>query len=81
MNQSNFFEFMSKYICLEELEAVGIISISVILGLIITSIMIKNGERYGKTLDSAIQKKKNGQTLTEKEKRIFEDFENYKNNF
>lgn len=81
MNQSDFLNYMSNFIDIEEIEAICILLFSLAIGFVIFQVVSFYGCQYEKNFESAIQKQKKGQELTKKESRILSDFDRYKNNF
>ena len=81
MNQSDFLNYMSNFIDIEEIEAICILLFSLAIGFVIFQAFSFYGRQYEKNLESAIQKQKKDQELTKKESRILSDFDRYKNNF
>lgn len=81
MNQSDFLNYMSNYIDIEEIKAICILLFSLVIGFVISKAFSFYGRQYEKNLESALQKQKKGQELTKKESRILLDFDRYKNSF
>ena len=76
MNQLTFIEYMNQFI---DLESFCVFFISLIIGLAIFSIASFFGMRYGRNLERAYKKRKQGQELTKKEMQILSDFDKYMN--
>lgn len=74
MNQSDFWNYMSNFIDIEEIEAICILLFSLVVGFVIFQAFSFYGRQYEKNLESAIQKKEERPGANEKRKSNFVRF-------